>query len=401
MAGLTHKRILLGVTGGIAAYKSAEVARRLRDAGAEVRVAMTRGATEFITPLTMQAVSGNRVHLELLDLEAEAGMSHIELARWADAVLVAPVSANFMARLAQGLADDLLATVCLATAAPVVLAPAMNRQMWANAATQANAATLAARGIRTWGPGEGAQACGETGTGRMLEPEALVRACAGLFDTRLLEGRRVVVTAGPTWEAWDPVRGITNRSSGKMGYAVAVAAAEAGANVTLVSGPTTLPDPDRVHTVRVRSAGEMLAAVLHHVRDADIFVAAAAVADYRPAEMVQNKVKKTGETITLELVRNPDILAAVAALKPAPFTVGFAAETQDLIANARTKLVNKKLDLVAANLVGEGVGFDTEDNQLTLVDAGGATELPLAHKSQLARALIQQIAQRYEKKSSG
>lgn len=399
--GLTHKRVLLGVSGGIAAYKSAELARRLRDAGAEVRVAMTRGATQFITPLTMQAVSGNRVHLELLDLEAEAGMSHIELGRWADAVLVAPASANFIARLAQGLADDLLATVCLATAAPVALAPAMNRQMWTNAATQANVAALAKRGVRIWGPGEGAQACGEKGSGRMLEPGELVSACANLFETRLLEGRRVVVTAGPTWEAWDPVRGITNRSSGRMGYAVAIAAAEAGARVTLISGPSAFADPDRVHTVRVRSAQEMLAAVLEAVREADIFVGAAAVADYRPAEVVQSKVKKGAERIQLELVRNPDILATVAALKPAPFTVGFAAETHDLLANARAKLVNKKLDLVAANVVGEGVGFETEDNRLTLVDAHGMVELPMSHKSQLARLLIQHIAERYEKKSAG
>lgn len=403
--GLTNKRVLVGVTGGIAAYKAAELVRRLREAGAEVRVAMTRAATEFITPLTLQTLSGNRVHLALLDAEAESGMGHIELSRWADSVIVAPASADFIARLAHGLADDLLSTVCLATAAPLAVAPAMNRQMWANPATQANVATLTGRGVRLFGPATGEQACGEVGPGRMLEPTELVQRCLDMFETRLLEGRRVVVTAGPTWEAWDPVRGLTNRSSGRMGYAVATAAAEAGAAVVLVSGPTALPDPDRVHIERVRSAEDMLDAVLAHIDGADIFIAAAAVADYRPAQTLHQKFKKQpkkpseNETITLELVRNPDILATVAARRPAPFTVGFAAETEDLVANARAKLTGKGVDLVAANTVGTGSGFEVDDNRLTLIDAQGVTELPLLHKSHLARALIQQIAQRYEAKS--
>jgi phosphopantothenoylcysteine decarboxylase/phosphopantothenate--cysteine ligase len=320
MGTLINKRILLGVTGGIAAYKSADTVRRLREAGAEVRVVMTAGAAEFITALTLQAVSGHPVYQHLLDTDAEAGMGHIELARWADAVLVAPASANFMARLAQGRADDLLSAVCLATESPVAVAPAMNQQMWNNSATQANLATLKKNGIRIFGPAEGSQACGEVGPGRMLEPAELVTLMADLFTAGELDGLRVVVTAGPTWEAIDPVRGLTNRSSGKMGYAVAQAAMEAGANVTLISGPTALPDPERVHTVRVESAQEMHDAVHAQIADADIFIGVAAVADYRPARTVGEKIKKTEAKMTFELERTPDILASVAALKPAPFT---------------------------------------------------------------------------------
>ncbi len=396
MAILTNQRILLGVTGSVAAYKSADLARRLREAGAEVRVVMTRAACEFITPLTMQAVSGQRVHTHLLDVESESAMGHIELARWADAVVVAPAGANFVAKLAHGLADDLLSTLCLATRAPLAIAPGMNQQMWSNPATQANVATLATRGIAVFGPATGAQACGETGPGRMLEPAELVALTARLFESAELAGRYVLVTAGPTWEALDPVRGLSNKSSGKMGYAVAAAARAAGARVTLVSGPTQLPDPDGVHTARVTTALEMRDAVRAHIRGADIFIAVAAVADYRPAAVAADKIKKDAETLTLELVRNPDILASVAALRPAPFTVGFAAETGELESHARQKLEQKGVDLIAANRVGvPGTGFDADENCLVLLDRRGRSELPRMRKSQLARALIHEIALRY------
>lgn len=399
MGTLANQRIVLGVTGGIAAYKSADVVRRLREAGAEVRVVMTRAACDFITPLTLQAVSGNPVHLHLLDTEAEAAMGHIELARWADAVLVAPASANFIAKLAQGRADDLLSTLCLATGAPVAIAPAMNRQMWDNIATQANVATLAQRKIKVYGPGVGSQACGETGAGRMSEPAELVERLGEIFHTGALDGMSVVVTAGPTWEAIDPVRGLTNRSSGKMGYAVAMAAAEAGARVTLISGPTHLPDVPRVQMLRVISAQEMHDAVQRHIGGAQIFIGAAAVADYRPAARREQKLKKDATTLTLELERNPDVLAAVATQRPRLYVVGFAAETENLEANARAKLLAKHLDLIAANQVGDRLGFDVDDNALLLIDADRREELPRAAKTQLARALISAIATRYHAKS--
>jgi phosphopantothenoylcysteine decarboxylase / phosphopantothenate---cysteine ligase len=393
MGTLTNKRILLGVSGGIAAYKSADLVRRLRDAGADVQVVMTSGATEFITPLTMQAVSGHAVHEHLLDTNAEAGMGHIELARWADAVLVAPASANFIARLTQGRAEDLLSAICLATQAPVAVAPAMNQQMWANPATQANIVALRRRGVNIFGPGEGSQACGEMGLGRMSEPTELAAMTAALFTAGAFDGLRVVVTAGPTWEAIDPVRGITNRSSGKMGYAVAVAAMEAGAEVVLISGPTALPDPDRVTTIRVASAQEMHDAVHAHIAGADVFIGVAAVADYRPVETQATKIKKTAERLTVEMVKNPDILESVARLPERPFMVGFAAETGDLVENARAKLQRKQLDLVAANLVGvPGRGFEADTNQLTLVGHDSTTKLPAGTKQQLARVLIQHIA---------
>lgn len=399
MGTLTNKRILLGVTGGIAAYKSADLVRRLREAGAETRVIMTLAAAEFITPLTMQAVSGHPVYQHFLDTDSEAGMGHIELARWADAVLVAPASANFLARLAQGRADDLLSAVCLATVSPVAVAPAMNQQMWNNTATQSNLATLKKNGIKILGPGDGSQACGEVGPGRMLEPAELVALCSELFATGELDGLTVVVTAGPTWEAIDPVRGLTNRSSGKMGYAVAEAAAEAGARVVLVSGPTTLPDPERVHTLRVTSAQEMYNTVHAHVGTAEIFIGVAAVADYRPLQTASEKIKKEQEKITLELVRNPDILASVAALKPALYTVGFAAETESVEEYARQKLKNKNLDIVAANRVGTDLGFESDENSLLLVEREGTTELPAQPKPKLARALIHYIAERYHVKN--
>jgi phosphopantothenoylcysteine decarboxylase/phosphopantothenate--cysteine ligase len=334
---LSGKHILLGVTGGIAAYKSAELVRQLREQEADVRVVMTAAATEFITPLTLQALSGKPVHADLLDTDAEAAMGHIELARWADALLVAPATADFLARIVEGRADDLLAAICLACEVPVAVAPAMNHAMWENPATGDNIATLGKRGVRIMGPAEGMQACGESGPGRMLEPGELVTGLASLFQTGLLAGRRVLVTAGPTREAIDPVRYISNRSSGRMGFAVATAAAEAGATVTLISGPVSLATPAGVQRINVESAADMHAAVMQAIASADIFISVAAVADYRPLVAAQQKIKKTDPEISLDLVRNSDILAAVAALPDAPFTVGFAAETEALEVNAQQK----------------------------------------------------------------
>jgi len=398
MFSLINKRILLGVTGSIAAYKSADLVRRLREAGAEVRVVMTRGATEFITPLTLQALSGEPVRTSLLDADAEAAMGHIELARWADAVVVAPASADFVARLAHGRADDLLAALCLASEAPLVLAPAMNRAMWANAATRDNCALLRERGVRFFGPAQGVQACGETGPGRMLEPPELVERLAALFQTGALAGLSVLVTAGPTREALDPVRYLSNRSSGKMGFAVARAAAEAGARVTLVAGPVALATPPGVERADVESAQEMYDAVMARTADCDVFIAVAAVADYRPTSVADDKIKKNEASISLAMERTPDILAAVARLSPAPFCVGFAAETADLRRYAEDKLLRKGLAMVAANEVGAGVGFDSDDNALEVLWADGGVSLPRATKQQLGRQLISLIGERYHAK---
>ena len=395
MGYLSGKHVLLGVTGGIAAYKSAELLRRLREQGADVRVVMTRGAQSFITPLTLQALSGRPVHTELLDTDAEAAMGHIELARWADVVLVAPATADFLARLVHGRADDLLAAVCLATGAPLAVAPAMNRMMWKNPATQDNMTILVRRGIHCLGPAEGEQACGETGPGRMLEPDALVRELPGLFQTGTLAGCHVLVTAGPTREPLDPVRYLTNRSSGKMGFAVAAAAAEAGARVTLVSGPVNLGSPAGVRRVDVETAAQMHEAVMQHAAGSDICIAAAAVADYRPARPSEQKIKKSAAHMPLELERNPDIIAAVAALDDGPFTVGFAAETESAASNARDKRQAKSLDMIAANTVGPGLGFDAEDNELQVFWDGGSQRLLRARKTHLARELVALVAERY------
>ena len=397
--GIANKHVVLGVTGGIAAYKSADLARRLREHGAEVRVVMTANAEQFITPLTMQAVSSHPVHLSLLDPEAEAGMGHIELARWADVVLVAPATANFISRFARGVADDLLTTLCLATQAPIALAPAMNQQMWQNPATQDNIAILNKRGVPILGPAVGDQACGETGPGRMLEPVELIEGVSKIFESGGLEGCNVVVTAGPTWEAIDPVRGITNHSSGKMGYAVAHAAAEAGAQVTLISGPTALESPPRVNRVAVMSAREMHDAVISKISDTDIFISVAAVADYRPSVSADKKIKKHADTLSLELVKNPDILSAVAEHRHV-YTVGFAAETNNVEQHAREKLVSKGVDLIAANKVGAGEGFGTDDNALILIDRTGVKSLPQARKAQLARCLIDEVSRRRHAKST-
>lgn len=399
MSLLTQKRILVGISGGIAAYKSAELVRRLREQGAEVRVVMTRGACEFITPLTLQALSGKPVHTDLLDHTAEAAMGHIELARWSDCILVVPATANFMARLARGFADDLLSTLCLAADVPILLAPAMNRRMWLNPATVENAHILQSRDIALLGPAAGDQACGETGPGRMLESVELIRAIGKLFENDRLAAKTLIVTAGPTREAIDPVRYISNRSSGRMGYAVARAAAEAGAAVTLVSGPTSIERPDRVECLPVTTAEEMHEAVMSLVRNADIFIGAAAVADYRCHKIAEEKIKKTGNSMQMTLEKTPDILAAVAGLSDhRPFTVGFAAETETVIENARQKLINKKLDMIAANLVGDGVGFDTEDNALQVLWPGGERAFERATKDKLARQLIALVAERLNDK---
>jgi phosphopantothenoylcysteine decarboxylase/phosphopantothenate--cysteine ligase len=392
------RRILLGVTGGIAAYKSPELVRRLTERGCCVQVVMTRAAREFVAPITFQAVSGRRVREALWDQAAEAAMGHIELARWADLLLVAPASANFIGELAGGLAGDLLSTLCLATSAPTVLAPAMNHVMWSHPAVQANRALLASRGVRFLGPAEGDQACGESGPGRMLEPEEIARAVletAPALRSGVLSGLRVVVSAGPTREAIDPVRYITNRSSGKMGFAIAAAARSAGAEVVLVSGPVGLAAPEGVRRVDVETAGEMYDRVQREMEDTDIFIACAAVADYRPRTVSREKLKRTEETMSLDLVRSPDTLAGVAALENAPFTVGFAAETEHVARYAREKLAKKGLDMIAANEVGPGCGFDRETNALTVFWKGGETALGESSKTDLATRLIELIAERY------
>ncbi|WP_425221310.1 bifunctional phosphopantothenoylcysteine decarboxylase/phosphopantothenate--cysteine ligase CoaBC [Pseudomonas sp.] len=397
MQSLFNKQVVLGVSGGIAAYKSAELIRRLRDAGAEVRVVMTNAAREFITPLTLQALSGHPVHGDLLDPEAEAAMGHIELARWADLVLIAPATADLMARLAQGRGDDLLTTLVLATDAPIAIAPAMNQAMWRDAATQHNLTQLLARGVKVFGPGDGGQACGDVGPGRMLEPTDIAARASECFERGLLSGRHVLINAGPTREAIDPVRYISNHSSGKMGFALAEAAAEAGARVTLVAGPVNLPTPARVQRIDVISAQDMLDACLAAL-PADVFIASAAVADYRPASAAEQKMKKDAtneDGLTLTLVRNPDILATLADHSQRPACcVGFAAETHDVLSYAADKLQRKKLDLIIANDVSQsGIGFNSDDNAVTLIDRQlERCSLPQASKQKLARQIIARLA---------
>lgn len=385
---LSGQNILLGVTGGIAAYKAPDLVRRLRQAGAAVRVVLTTGAQAFVTPLTFQAVSHQPVHTDLLDPEAEAGMGHLELARWADRVIIAPASADAMARLAHGLAGDLLTTLCLATRAPLCICPAMNHVMWQSAATRANAETLQQRGMQLLGPVEGPLAEGESGPGRLMEPADIV---AALDTPGSLQGRSVLVTAGPTREPIDAVRFIANRSSGRMGFAVAGAAAAAGATVTLIAGPSEQPTPPGVQRIDVETATEMHAATLERAGDVELFIAAAAVADYRVAQPADYKVRKSDAPPTLSLVRNPDIVGDVAALPTAPFTVGFAAETHDVIDHARAKLTAKGLDMIAANRVGEGLGFEVSDNALDVLWAGGHQRLAPMAKDRLAAALIELI----------
>ena len=393
---LLNKHILLGVSGGIAAYKSPELVRRLREQGAEVRVVLTDAARAFVTPLTLQAVSGHTIPAGVLDPASEQGMNHIELAKWADLVLIAPATANVISRLATGMADELLTTLCLATPSPVALAPAMNQQMYLHPATQANLQTLAQRGVQLWGPASGSQACGDVGPGRMLNPDELVAECIRFLAKPKLE-LRVLITAGPTREALDPVRYISNHSSGKMGFALAAAAAELGADVTLVSGPVNLPTPAGVRRIDVESALQMQAAVMAEVAQQQIVIGCAAVADYRPAEISPQKIKKSADEVTLTLVKNPDIIAEVAALADKPFVVGFAAETRDVERYALDKMARKKLDMIAANDVArEGQGFNSDDNALTVFWPGGHQELPLARKTEVARHLLALIIKKYQ-----
>ena len=402
MKRLHGKHILLGISGGIAAYKSAELTRRLKQAGAKVRVVMTKAATEFVTPLTFQALSGNPVHTELLDEEAEAGMGHIELARWADAILIAPASANTIANLAHGKADDLLTTLCLATRAPIAIAPAMNNVMWSDLATQSNCKSLSKNGYRLFGPDNGELACGETGEGRMIDVTQLLDKLAGLFDSGTLQALNVVITAGPTYEPLDPVRFIGNRSSGKMGYAIAQAAIEAGASVTLISGPCNLETPERVTRIDIETANDMHEAVKNTIATCDIFIGSAAVADYRPATVFDQKIKKHESITNIEMVRNEDILAWVANQEPRPFVVGFAAETENLEKNARSKLEKKNLDMIAANLVGnnsgdkQDIGFHSDYNALDIFWDNGHVTLEQARKTIIAEQLTQQIAEHFK-----
>ena len=393
MTDTARKKVLLGITGGIAAYKAAELCRRLVQEGIEVHVVMTEAARAFITPVTMQALSGNPVFTDMWDPRVPDNMGHIELSRGKDAIVVAPATADFMAKLAHGLADDLLSSLCLARECLLLIAPAMNRQMWDNAATRRNAAQLERDSVIVVGPASGDQACGEVGMGRMVEADEIAATVSALLAPKVLSGMHIVVTAGPTFEAIDPVRGITNRSSGKMGYAIARAAVAAGARVTLVSGPTMLAAPAGAQRIDVTSASEMFDAVKRHIDRADIFIGVAAVGDYRPARQSEQKLKKSARNVNIELTPNPDILAHVAALPNAPFCVGFAAESENLLENAEAKRRSKKLPLLVANLVQQAVGSD--ENELTLLDDDGAHPLPRSSKDALARQLIAHIAKRY------
>jgi phosphopantothenoylcysteine decarboxylase/phosphopantothenate--cysteine ligase len=396
MQVLQDKKIVLGVSGGIAAYKIPELVRRLKDQGADVRVVMTEGAKAFITPLTLQAVSGNAVADSLLDTQAELAMGHIELAKWADLILIAPATADIIARITAGIANDLLTTLCLATNAPIALAPAMNQQMWHAVATQANVATLNKRGYHLWGPGSGEQACGDIGLGRMLDVNELVDLSNDFFADKYLQGQHWMITAGPTREAIDPVRYISNHSSGKMGYAIAHEALRAGAKVTLISGPVAISPPIGCQLVSVTSADEMHQQALLFAKESTTFVACAAVADYRVAHIAEQKIKKTNDAMQLELVKNHDIVADVANLTKKPFIVGFAAETQNVEHYARGKLMRKNLDLIAANDVAKsGQGFNSDNNALTLFSAIDKTEIPLANKQVIAKKLVSLINQHY------
>ncbi len=399
LSRLCNKRILLGITGGIAAYKAAELVRELRKAKAEVRVVMTTAAQEFITPLTLQALSGNPVHYSMLDPEAEAGMGHIELARWADLILVAPASADFIARLTQGMGNDLLTTLCLASDAPLAICPAMNQAMWRDEMTQANIQRLVdfkGKKFHYFGPADGEQACGDIGPGRMIEPSLIADHCATLFSSQALSGLDVVITAGPTREAIDPVRFISNHSSGKMGYALAEAARDAGARVTIISGPVRLSAPDKVNVIQVDSANDMLSASLEVQSQCDIFIAAAAVADYRPIQVAQQKIKKSGEQMQITLIKNPDIVATIAQSENKPFVVGFAAETQDVATYARGKLTSKNLNMIIANDVSNAeIGFNSDSNSVTVYWGESEQEFPRMAKSALAMDLIDLIAYQY------
>ncbi|MFA9421295.1 MAG: bifunctional phosphopantothenoylcysteine decarboxylase/phosphopantothenate--cysteine ligase CoaBC [Gammaproteobacteria bacterium] len=396
MKSIINKKVLLGVTGGIAAYKSADLVRQLVKAGAEVRVVMTPAAAEFVQPLTYQALSGHKVYTDIFDAEAESAMDHIELARWADLMVVAPASANFIAKLLDGYADNLLLTLCLASKQAVAIAPAMNQQMYLNQATQENIQRLKGRGVKVWGPAQGEQACGDVGPGRMLEPDEIVALIEENFKPGKLSGKQVLITAGPTHEAIDPVRYIGNRSTGRMGYALAREAHEAGAGVTLISGPVSLDTPTGVECIKVTTALEMRDAVIKQVSQADIFIACAAVADYRVADIAPQKLKKSGQNLQLELIPNPDIVSEVTALDSKPFTMGFAAETEQLERNAAAKLKRKNLDMIAANQVGvEQTGFESNTNEILVMWPGGRQLLALDDKNAIAKRLIDLLADHY------
>ena len=393
MSSLANKRIILGITGGIAAYKSAEIARRLQDQGAEVRVVMTTAATEFIRPLTLQALTGYPVHTDLLDADAEAAMGHIELARWADLLLIAPATANFIASMVHGSADSLLGAIYLATSAKIAVAPAMNQAMWSHTASQENIQALVSRGTFMIEPDNGAQACGDVGTGRLQQPDIIVERVADLFNCNLLAGKKVVITAGPTREAIDPVRYISNHSSGKMGYALATAMTEAGASVTLISGPVSLDQPQRCQLISVLSAEEMLNAAASAVKDADIFISAAAVADYRAADIQNHKIKKKTDKMSLKLVKNPDIVSILSNDNPGLFVLGFAAETENVESQAKDKLVAKKLDAIIANDVSRtDIGFNSDNNEALWIDSQSCQHLGKKSKTLLARDIVELIA---------
>ena len=396
MHSLTNKNILLGVTGGIAAYKAAEIVRHLKKSGSSVRVVMTKSAEEFITPLTLQALSGNRVSRELLDAEAEAAMGHIELAKWADGILIAPATANTLARLSSGRGDDLLSTITLAFEGPISLAPAMNQAMWRDSRTQENLKKLIDKGYILCGPGSGEQACGDVGLGRMLEPLEIMEIFSDSFKEGMLSGKSVLITAGPTKEPIDPVRFITNRSSGKMGYSLAEAAIDAGAIVTLITGPVDIEPPMKCNAIPVETAKEMHEAVMHQVNKKDIYIGTAAVSDYRPARKNETKLKKDdkGSPLILELVENQDILKSVSELDERPYVVGFAAETNDLIKNAKTKFKNKGLDLIVANDVSDkSIGFDSDDNAVTLITKSRNLVIEKESKRKIAKRIIKLIAE--------
>jgi len=397
MSSLSQKRIILGITGGIAAYKSAEITRRLQDEGAEVRVVMSESAQEFIRPLTLQALSGNPVHTDLLDPEAEAAMGHIELARWADLVLIAPATANFVATLNQGSANDLMSSICLATTAPVMIAPAMNQAMWSNSASQQNIESLKQREVIILEPDNGIQACGDVGPGRLPQPETIVRQVGSVFKTGEMTGKKVVITAGPTREAIDPVRYISNHSSGKMGYAIADAMIDAGAEVILISGPVSLKQPDRCTLISVTSANEMLEAATEAAKGTDIFISAAAVADYYITETADQKIKKKSDKMTLNLAKTPDIVSIVKENNPKLFVLGFAAETQKVEQYAREKLASKKLDAIIANDVSrEDIGFNSDDNEALWVEQESTHHFSKCNKAQLARDLVALLATKIE-----
>lgn len=403
MKSLTNKNILLGVTGGIAAYKSAEIVRHLKKSGASVRVVMTRSAEEFITPLTLQALSGNRVSTELLDAEAEAAMGHIELAKWADGILIAPATANTIARLSSGRGDDLLSTVTLAFDGPISIAPAMNQAMWRDERTQENLNKLINNNFGICGPGSGEQACGDIGLGRMLEPLEILEMFSSSFDKGIMSGKRILITAGPTQEPIDPVRFITNRSSGKMGYALAEAAIESGAQVTLISGPVNIEPPSNCNLVAIKTAKEMYESVMHHIKGADVYIGTAAVSDYSPAHINESKIKKDGSNaaMVLELKENQDILKSVSELEERPYVVGFAAETDNLIENAEKKLKNKNLDLIVANDVSDKeIGFDSDENEVTLITHEEKQLIQKQNKRKISKNIIEFISGRINEQNN-